>query len=533
MSNLMDTIELACRNSSGDSSTEFCFFLLFILDIDPQDTQLLSDLSRFSTVENCVDYFLSKRKWVEKLEEVAKKLLKEATLKVKSLEDSRNFREQGNVCVTNKDYVTAIKCYNDALLVLPDSSPDLSLCYNNRSLAYFHLSMFKEAANDAKEAIKAKYPISKQATVRQRLIKSLLFSGQRDLATLELNQAKCLDLNVDTIVKLFDQNSKNFPKNQSKARVVVEPKWVRSQLNGSDYLPDASASVELSHDENKGRSLRASKRIKKGELISREEAAVIILQKQFHSQFCFGCLSELLVEQFTPCPGCIVARYCSTSCLEQYVAEHRVECPQMPFLKHFPIGQTVFRLMTKDGGLIVTIKDDVSASEWSKHRYANDLRSFMSLPGHVECEPLGRLLLTAGAAFISTVIQLTDCCHNRSSKSKDLLEKTLTVLLKVRCSQNGVQRLDHNGHETGHVIGRATNNTLALLNHSCSPNAHFVCHQRMTAVLATRNIGKGEEITHSYLNSEQLRLNCDERRSLLRKRNFFCLCDKCLKASSS
>ncbi len=47
-------------------------------------------------------------------------------------------------------------------------------------------------------------------------------------------------------------------------------------------------------------------------------------------------------------------------------------------------------------------------------------------------------------------------------------------------------------------VGRSTNPTLALFNHSCDPNYRRVGFGRRTAGFATRDIRKGEEVVDTY-----------------------------------
>ena len=47
-------------------------------------------------------------------------------------------------------------------------------------------------------------------------------------------------------------------------------------------------------------------------------------------------------------------------------------------------------------------------------------------------------------------------------------------------------------------VGRSTNPSLALFNHSCHPNYRRVSHGRVTVGFAVRDIGAGEEITDTY-----------------------------------
>jgi len=75
-------------------------------------------------------------------------------------------------------------------------------------------------------------------------------------------------------------------------------------------------------------------------------------------------------------------------------------------------------------------------------------------------------------------------------------------------------------------VGRVTNPTLALINHSCDPNYHRVSNGNTTYGFATRNIPKGQEIVDTYCKPVAA-VNREERRAYLEKYNFACGCLAC------
>merc|ERR1719322_1527420 len=75
-------------------------------------------------------------------------------------------------------------------------------------------------------------------------------------------------------------------------------------------------------------------------------------------------------------------------------------------------------------------------------------------------------------------------------------------------------------------IGRATNPTLALLNHSCDPNYRRVSVGRFTLGFATKKILKGEEITDTYCPTFAAATK-EQRHNGLAKYNFVCNCTPC------
>ena len=75
-------------------------------------------------------------------------------------------------------------------------------------------------------------------------------------------------------------------------------------------------------------------------------------------------------------------------------------------------------------------------------------------------------------------------------------------------------------------VGRVTNPTLALINHSCDPNYLRVSHGSTTYGFAARSIAKGQEILDTYckpFTAEGL----EGRQKYLEKYNFLCGCPAC------
>ena len=98
----------------------------------------------------------------------------------------------------------------------------------------------------------------------------------------------------------------------------------------------------------------------------------------------------------------------------------------------------------------------------------------------------------------------------------------------------------YNSHETTEVektgpgwsdnslqkIGRATNPSLALINHGCDPNYDRVSWGRITLGFACKPIAAGEEIVDTYC-QPFVAVDKEERRQRLAKYNFCCACNAC------
>ena len=75
-------------------------------------------------------------------------------------------------------------------------------------------------------------------------------------------------------------------------------------------------------------------------------------------------------------------------------------------------------------------------------------------------------------------------------------------------------------------VGKVTNPTLALINHSCNPNYLRVSHGNTTYGFARRSIAKGQEICDTYC-KPYTDGGLGERQKYLEKYNFTCSCPAC------
>src|SRR5579871_4331706 len=74
-------------------------------------------------------------------------------------------------------------------------------------------------------------------------------------------------------------------------------------------------------------------------------------------------------------------------------------------------------------------------------------------------------------------------------------------------------------------LGMTFDPTLALLNHSCNPNAAIVFDRNIACLRSIRDIKSGEQITISYIDNTYKRAT---RRRQLREQYFFeCHCEGC------
>ncbi|XP_035198763.1 SET and MYND domain-containing protein 4 isoform X3 [Oxyura jamaicensis] len=236
-------------------------------------------------------------------------------------------------------------------------SPEVSLCFANRSAALFHLGHFEACLEDIARAQSHGYPDRLLPKVLLRKVECLLCLGRVQDAADALAAVEN-KIAVDGIVtgpahqtllkklnqlKLKACERESCPEPAGEACGDTQRETEIWEEN--DSISGASSSLSLKFSTEKGRHLVASQDILPGQSLVKEEAFVSVLcpeEGESHllqdsgemvwdtrvtnaDLYCHRCLKQLLA--CVPCRGCSYAKYCSQSCAdtawEQY---HRTEC---------------------------------------------------------------------------------------------------------------------------------------------------------------------------------------------------------------
>ncbi|XP_042735615.1 SET and MYND domain-containing protein 4 isoform X3 [Lagopus leucura] len=270
---------------------------------------------------------------------------------------ARFYREEGNRRFGLCRYSEAARLYSQAAAHEPPRSPEVALCFANRSAALFHLGRFEVCLEDIARAESHGYPDRLLPKVLLRKAECLLRLGRLQDATDTLTAVEN-KMTVDgimtssthlTLLKKLNQlkteihqGSCSEPSRGAHGDIQRESEiW---EENGS--ISGASSSLSLNFNTERGRHLVASQDILPGQNLLKEKAFVCVLcpvegdslllqnssetvwdtQVTNADLYCHHCLKQLLAS--VPCCGCSYAKYCSQNCAdvawEQY---HRTECP--------------------------------------------------------------------------------------------------------------------------------------------------------------------------------------------------------------
>ncbi|NXD41452.1 SMYD4 protein, partial [Copsychus sechellarum] len=262
------------------------------------------------------------------------------------------YREQGNREFKRGQYQAALGLYSKAASHELPGSPEVSLCFANRSAALLHLGHFEACLEDIARAERHGYPDRLLPKVLLRKAECLLClerlqDAQDILRVLEskiaLNGVMTTHLTrlkklSQLKVKLGEKERCPEPALEARGGIQGEPEiW---EENSS--ISGASSSLSLSFDAERGRHLLASQDIEPGQSLVKEEAFVSVLcpgeslplqdgdtawdtRATNADLYCHRCLRQLLAS--VPCQGCSYAKYCSQGCADMaWQQYHRTEC---------------------------------------------------------------------------------------------------------------------------------------------------------------------------------------------------------------
>ncbi|XP_071621722.1 SET and MYND domain-containing protein 4 isoform X1 [Heliangelus exortis] len=268
---------------------------------------------------------------------------------------ARCYREEGNRLFGRRRYGAAVKLYSQAAAHELHGSPEVSVCFANRSAALFHLGYFEVCLEDIARAESHGYPDRLLPKVLLRKAECLLCLGRlQDAAdALSVVENKIAMDGImtspmhQTLLKKLSQlkikirEKESCPEPAQESGSNIQRKMEIWEEN--DSIAGASSSLSLKFDIERGRHLVASQNILPGQSLLKEEAFVSVLcpRESFLQQdsseaawdsrltnadlYCHHCLRQLLAS--VPCRGCSYTKYCSQNCAdvawEQY---HRTEC---------------------------------------------------------------------------------------------------------------------------------------------------------------------------------------------------------------
>lgn len=264
--------------------------------------------------------------------------------KIKNERISEKSRQAGNRLYSTKDHDDKVHrkihhLYTKAIRYAPSESEKLALAYGNRSALLFHLNLHEECVEDCQRAISITTSKILQAKWTCRLAESSILLDRSSAKDIHARTLKFFEfLALDECEKSkFEQKLNNIVFNyleSTEENTVTRKDYYYHILANFPYqkeVPCASQSVEICYNEEWGRHLIATKDIKPGEIIAREDNFCTLNCENGQFIFCSHCHKFTLGS--IPCDVCVEHIYCSNGCKDKAILEyHSFECPIYQFL---------------------------------------------------------------------------------------------------------------------------------------------------------------------------------------------------------
>lgn len=311
----------------------------------------------------------------------------------------------------------------------------------------------------------------------------------------------------------------------------------------------AHASLKLAKSHQKGRQLVTTKDLERGDLIISEKVTVLVVDpacictKEYGQMYrCHHCAYALT--KFYTCTTCNIVIYCSVDCLvKSYNAYHRFECEA--FQRHYwKLDRTdnsyvAFRMMLY--GAHQNFNYDIPEHErfkWGSKE--NNYPYIYRLETHFQDLPVAKVyeILNAATKIILYLLVRTTFFKEFVCKDQTDLVKYVGGLLvkhycqaQINCVLVRYPNLDEGlaFNITGNS-GKAICPTIAMLNHSCSPNAVIIPFNDRLVVRTLKPIPADTEITIAYPEMNPFLALAD--RQLIMREYFyfptFCQCSFCV-----
>ncbi|KAI3323581.1 SET domain-containing protein [Xylariaceae sp. AK1471] len=261
----------------------------------------------------------------------------------------------------------------------------------------------------------------------------------------------------------------------------------------------------------RGRSVIASRTFQPGDTIATFSSPSIAIPDSPHlATTCSGCLlpasdhghpSTTSSRIVRACTGCRTVAYCSPACqrLDWTTGGHKAECKvfQRVRAEGHDFLPTPVRALVQ-----VLLRAEMSAA-------------MPEMQGHVD-----EFRQESGKLWADMELQAVAALHylGREANARSLAQ-AIDVLCKLQV--NSFNRLDEDVGQTGLYMNPA----LAMVNHSCIPNAFVQFVGRQALLHAYQEINKGEEIQISYIDCN---IHLSHRQEALKTRyHFTCHCPRC------
>lgn len=264
-------------------------------------------------------------------------------------------------------------------------------------------------------------------------------------------------------------------------------------------MPEIPPGLILKTSTPKGRTLVAAELFAPGDLIAQFSKPSIAIPDSLHlDQTCNHCLS--VTAKVRACAGCKTVAYCGPACQKaDWALVHKGECK-------------VFQRVRAEGHDILPTPVRALVQMLLRNDMLDAAREMESHADHFRAQ--------GGKTLDDFQLQAMAALHygGREANAENL---GMAMQLLFELQINSFNRYDQDVGQTGLFINPA----LALVNHSCVPNAFVQFIGRKAVLRAYQAIKKDDEVLISYIDCT---LHRHTRQEALKSRyHFDCLCPRC------
>ena len=488
----------------------------------------------------------------------------------KSSDESNKLRAKGNVFYAQKNNRKAFNFYTKALSNAPNNK-SLILAYSNRSALFYDEHMYQNSLQDTRMILRVYNQFSSSLILNDSIgMFNLLFKVFKRqlncLSKLGLNEElSSIRLQRDGFYSIIkssffkDMDEKALHDIDTHIDVLLSSKSDPIQTQSDDSIKKTtnysiSDCVRVAESVSKGRHCIATRDIKPGECLIRENAYSAILLPEYCSDYCQTCFKHVRSQtddsfdylNLEFCSDCANIVYCSYEC-KQANQFHKMECKLLKNLLHnLGIAHLAYRI-------VCTTRSDLI------DKYAtNEMKKLTNQVPPIE---YGRFDNQGEVDYIQVFYLVT---HEKETYPEDLFKYALTSILLAKCylkfgaapidrlgsvsclilrhllqticNAHAITQLSDNEKANAATFGRdqvrfatAIYPRVSLLNHSCDSNvmSSFDEDSSVIEVRTGRTIKCDEEIFNCY-GPHHLKMNViDRRQSLLDQYRFECVCQAC------
>ncbi|RWS02785.1 SET and MYND domain-containing protein 4-like protein [Dinothrombium tinctorium] len=317
------------------------------------------------------------------------------------------------------------------------------------------------------------------------------------------------------------------------SKIAPEDYRLNFEVNTNPFLENACDGMRIFVDENKGRCVKATEKIKNGKVLVAQWPLVAWLRPSLYRLYCNYCFRRLN-SQLYPCLKCTKVRYCCRICqIKAWKDYHSIECAALGSLKKASFGHMALRLAIRYG-----FDNTLSAEEkaYCEQYFGNNTRSVKSLVSkYGKCDQIFRVYMIIAAILMTKIaerLSITDHKRHFAVNASVLVEFIFKIL--VNCYYIYDEDVKRSGYwdiltssSKTFEIGIGIYSTASLFAHSCDSNAHRFCLGSKLVLLASNTIEIGEEICINY-GTWLSEYTYEERRNfLLETFGFICMCAAC------